>query len=248
MSDNLMPESGSVESVRTMHVLIIEDNDALAVRIGTYLEEAGDEPDFAYDGRLGLRLCEINQYDAIVLDARLSRARRIDFYRDLHARLDNPVPILQLGRGRTDEHPTSHDGLPAGADECLDASFSLHELRRSLQTLVRRRRARSREVVAGPLRMDVDQRMVHCESRSVELSPIGFRILEMLARAFPGMVTRDEIEHRVWQGDPPRSDAALRGHIHRLRQILESTTSGPTIRTVPGAGYKLSIEMENGRK
>ena len=228
-----------------MHVLIVEDNDALAVRIGTYLEQAGDEPDFAYDGRLGLRLCEINQYDAIVLDARLSRARRIDFYRDLHARLDNPVPILQLGRGNADRCRSSDEEPAAGADECLDASFSLRELHRCLRTLVHRRRALSREVVAGPLRMDVDRRMVHCGSRTVELSPIGFRILEMLARAFPGMVTREEIEHRVWQDDPPRSDAALRGHIHRLRQILASTAGGPAIRTVQGTGYKLSTETED---
>ncbi|ROO26755.1 response regulator transcription factor [Salinisphaera orenii] len=228
-----------------MHVLIVEDNDALAVRIGAYLEQAGDEPDFAYDGRLGLRLCEINQYDAIVLNARLSRARRVDFYRDLHARLDDPVPILQLGHGNADAHRASDEGFAAGADECLDAPFSLRELRRSLQTLVYRRRALSREVVAGPLRMDVDHRMVHCGSRAVELSPIGFRILEMLARAYPRKVTRDEIEHRVWQDDPPRSDAALRGHIHRLRQTLQSIVDGPTIQTVQVAGYKLSMGRED---
>lgn len=226
-----------------MHVLIVEDNDALAIQIGAYLEQAGDEPDFAYDGRLGLRLCEINQYDAIVLDARLSWARRMDFYRDLHARLDDPVPILQLGRSNAETHRAPNGALAVIADECLDTPFSLDQLHRALQTLVGQRRVLSREVVAGPLRMDVDHRMVYCGSGPVELSPIGCLILEMLARAHPELVTRDQIERRVWKDDPPRSEAALRGHIHRLRQMIESTARGPTIRTVHGVGYQLLTEF-----
>ena len=56
-----------------MHVLIIEDDPNLAVEIGDALEQAGEEPDFADDGPLAIRLCEMNRYDAIVLDATLPR-------------------------------------------------------------------------------------------------------------------------------------------------------------------------------
>lgn len=220
-----------------MHVLIIEDNDTLAANIGEYLEQQGDEPDFASDGALGLRLCELNRYDAIVLDLRLPRMDGMAFCRRLRTELGDPTPVLMLtARDTVDDRI---EGFETGADDYLTKPFSLRELHLRLQAVVRRRIDACRHIAAGDVRMDIDRRVVHCGNQAVELTPISFQILEMLIRAHPGIVTRAQIEHVIWHDDPPESDAALRGHIHRLRQLLEKPVGQSMIRTVHGVGYQL---------
>lgn len=222
-----------------MHVLIVEDNATLATNIGEYLEQQGDEPDFASDGALGLRLCEINRYDAIVLDLRLPKVDGMDFCRRLREDSRNPVPILMLtARDTVDDRIR---GFEAGADDYLTKPFSLRELHLRLQAIVRRRVDACQQLTAGDLHMDLDQRLVHCGVVPVELAPISFQILELLIRACPGVVTRAQIEHVIWNDEPPESDAALRGHIHRLRQLLEGTSDRRLIKTVHGVGYQLTL-------
>jgi DNA-binding response OmpR family regulator len=222
-----------------MHVLIVEDNAPLAINIGEYLEQQGDEPDFASDGAFGLRLCAINRYDAIVLDFRLPKVGGMDFCRRLRANGHNPAPILMLIA-----HDTLDDriqGLEAGADDYLTKPFSLRELHLRLRAIVRRRGEACQQLSAGDLHMDLEQRRVHCGAVPIELAPISFQILELLIRAFPGVVTRTQIEHVIWNDQPPESDAALRGHIHRLRQLLEASAGRRLIKTVHGIGYQLSL-------
>jgi DNA-binding response OmpR family regulator len=129
----------------------------------------------------------------------------------------------------------------AGADDYLTKPFSLRELHRRLQAIVRRRADTCRQLAAGELRMDLERRLVHCGAVPVELAPISFQILELLIRAFPGVVTRTQIEHVIWNDNPPESDAALRGHIHRLRQLLEGPAERRLIKTIHGVGYQLTL-------
>ena len=62
-----------------------------------------------------------------------------------------------------------------------------------------------------------------------------------MIRASPGVVTRAQIEQTIWNNEPPESDAALRGHIHRLRQLVEGPLNRRLIKTVHGVGYQLTI-------
>ncbi|MES1925270.1 response regulator transcription factor [Salinisphaera sp. T31B1] len=220
-----------------MHVLIIEDNDDLAATIGEYLEQRGDEPDFASDGALGLRLCEANRYDAILLDVGLPRVDGIALCQRLRQQMHSMTPVLILTA--RDTLADRIEGLEAGADDYLVKPFSLRELYLRLQSIVRRGTKTTRELNVCQLRMDCEQRLVHCGGQRLELAPISFRILELLMRAHPAVVTRDQIEHAIWNDQPPESDAALRGHIHRLRHLLGEADQRHSIRTIHGVGYQL---------
>jgi len=220
-----------------MHVLIIEDNDILATNIGEYLEECGDEPDFASDGAIGLRLCEANRYDAIILDLQLPRLGGIALCQRLRQQMNNLTPILMLtARDTVDDRI---EGFEAGADDYLTKPFSLRELYLRLRAIVRRGAESSTALQIGKLRMDFDQRLVHYEQSKLELSPMTYSILELLVRAYPAVVTRQDIERVIWDDEPPASEAALRGHVHRLRHLLIEHSGQVLIRTVHGVGYQL---------
>ena len=222
-----------------MHILIVEDDASLATNIGEYLEQQGDLPDFASDGAIGLKLCEINAYDAIILDLRLPRVDGITFCERLRQKLHSNVPVLMLTARDTLEDRIQ--GFEAGTDDYLCKPFSLRELHLRLQAIVRRRAAEGavKQLTAGVITMDLDQRVVRCADHPVQLTPIVFQMLEMLVRAFPGVVTRAQFESEIWHDEPPESDAALRGHVHRLRELLHDAAGEQLVRTIHGVGYQL---------
>lgn len=220
-----------------MHVLIIEDDPNLAVEIGDALEQAGEEPDFADDGPLAIRLCEMNRYDAIVLDASLPRCGNPGGFTDkLREAARRATPVLAMA--------DSMDTLSRWRGESLETVVyrqrsDMDGVLGALQKLVKECGDPMAQLSAGDLHLDLEQQSVYCGQIPVELAPISFRILELLVRAFPGVVTRAQIEKQIWNDQPPESDAALRGHIHRLRQLLERPTARKMIRTVHGIGYQL---------
>ncbi|HET7315528.1 response regulator transcription factor [Salinisphaera sp.] len=218
-----------------MHVLIIEDDIPLATQIGDTIEAAGDEPDYADDEALALRLCEMNRYDIVVVDSALPRCGVDVFCQRLRQAAGRPTPVLALA---------AESSLPCASEECGPHAFARRtvqprDLHRQLRALMTECGCGLSQLSAGELHMDLEQGSVYCGQVPVDLAPISYRILELLVRACPGVVTRDQIEKQIWDGNPPESDAALRGHIHRLRQLLERPTARQMIRTVHGVGYQL---------
>ncbi|KEZ78006.1 response regulator transcription factor [Salinisphaera hydrothermalis] len=221
-----------------MRVLIVEDDPTLAANLGEYLEEQGDEPDYASDGRIGLQLCATESYDALILDLRLPRLDGISLCRRLRQEQGVNTPILMLTARDTVEDRI--EGFEAGTDDYLVKPFSLRELYLRLSAIVRRHQpVGAGPLTVGALSLDVDSHVVRYRDRPIELTPIGFAMLEMLMRASPGLVSRADFEAKIWNGEPPESDAALRGHVHRLRELLEAAAEQPVIHTVHGVGYRL---------
>ncbi|HET7313964.1 response regulator transcription factor [Salinisphaera sp.] len=221
-----------------MRVLIVEDDPTLAANLGEYLEEQGDEPDFASDGRIGLQLCMAEVYDALILDLRLPRLDGISLCRRLREEQGVSTPILMLTARDTVEDRI--EGFEAGTDDYLVKPFSLREMYLRLRAIVRRHQpADQGALTVGALSLDVNSHVVRYREQSIELTPISFSMLEMLMRAAPGLVSRADFEAKIWNGEPPESDAALRGHVHRLRELLEAAAGQPVIHTVHGVGYRL---------
>lgn len=221
-----------------MRVLIVEDDATLAANLGEYLEDQGDEPDYASDGRIALQLCATEAYDALILDLRLPRLDGIELCRRLRDQPGVYMPILMLTARDTVEDRI--EGFEAGTDDYLVKPFSLRELYLRLCAIVRRHQpGEAGSLSIGALRLDLSRHVARYRDRSVTLTPIGFAMLEMLMRAAPGLVSRADFEARVWNGEPPESDAALRGHVHRLRELLEAIADQPVIHTVHGVGYRL---------
>lgn len=220
------------------HVLIVEDNRDIVANLYGYLEPLGYTLDTARDGYAGLALAADGSHDAIVLDLMLPGLDGIEVCRRLRDELHRDTPVIMLTARDTVEDKVL--GLGAGADDYLVKPFSLPELDARLQALVRRSR---RGVGGAPLRVgalvfDPATYEATRNGRRLELSPMGYRLLGVLMRASPAVVTREKLEQALWGDEPPASDA-LRTHLHAVRQAVDKPFAHPMLITVPSVGYRL---------
>jgi DNA-binding response OmpR family regulator len=224
-----------------MRVLVIEDNHDLAANLCEYLEERGHQVDAAGDGLTGLHLAVHNTYDTIVLDVILPGMNGITVCRKLREEADKDTPVLMLtARDSVEDRVT---GLEAGADDYLIKPFALREVDARLLALVRRSygagKGRLRRLEVADLRFDTGTLMIRRGARAVELPPTPMRILEMLMKHSPRVVSRRDIETLIWGDTPPDSDA-LRAHMHVLRSAIDHAGEPPLLQTVRGHGYRLA--------
>ncbi len=220
-----------------MWVLLVEDNDALAANIGEYLEQEGDIVDFAHDGVSGLRLAETNAYDVLVLDLMLPGLDGLELAARLREQSTLRTPILMLTARDTLQDKL--DGFEAGGDDYLTKPFDLLELRARLKALARRAAGSSRVLAFDDLLYDTGTLVVRRGEVPIKLTRTGLRMLELLMRRAPEVVSRQEMERAIWGDEPPDSDAALRVHVHGLRVALDRPFAVKLLHTVPGIGYRL---------
>ena len=225
-----------------MHLLLIEDNADLAANIGEYLKERGHIVDYAADGLTGLHLTAVNAYDVLVLDLNLPGLDGVSLCKRLREDARNPVPVLMLTARETERDKLS--GFEAGADDYLTKPFSLPELHARLKALARRAAGVTEILRVADLEFDLRTLVVRRDGRRLELTPSGLKLLERLMRVSPGVVSRREVERTLWGEDPPDSEAALRGHVHGLRVVIDQGFSPKLLHTVHGIGYRLADDNE----
>jgi len=221
-----------------MQILIVEDNDDLAANIGEYCEENGDIVDYAGDGLTGLHLAAINNYDVIVLDLSLPGLDGLTLCRRLRNDADNDVPVLMLTARDTLRDLLT--GFETGADDYLVKPFSLQELHIRLKALVRRAAGGSERLVVSDLIFDTRTLIVRRGGTRLTLSPTALKILELLMRASPAVVSASSLERAIWGDEPPDNEAALRGHIHQLRSVIDKPFPIKLLNTIHGIGYRLA--------
>lgn len=241
LSELMLQPSIHKDQTQAMDVLIIEADDQRAIDIGDYLMHQGHEPDFASDGRLALRLCEMHRYDAIILDPNPPDLDGATLCARLRMDLRSQAPILVL----RDDAASGGDQRD-GDSNCMPAPQALPALYERLESAVHRKRHKAREAGCACLYLDPERTAARCAGETVPLAPTSYRILELLIREHPRVVTRDEIENAVWPNAPPASEAALRGHIHRLRHLLAEVGGDALIHTVHGVGYQLDDGAAGG--
>jgi DNA-binding response OmpR family regulator len=195
--------------------------------------------DAAEDGLTGLHLAVRNTYDAIVLDVILPGMNGISVCRKLREEAGKETPVVMLtARDSIEDRVT---GLQAGADDYVVKPFSLREVDARLHALVRRAsgKGQMRRLEVADLSFDTGTLMVRRGERDIELPPIPMRILEMLMKHSPRVVSRSDIEAQIWGDTPPDSDA-LRAHMHVLRSAIDQHGDAPLLQTVRGRGYRLA--------
>lgn len=222
-----------------MRVLIIEDNSDLAANIFDYLEARGHTPDAAGDGITGLHLAVTQDFDVIVLDVMLPGIDGFTLCRKLRDEAGKQTPVLMLTAKDTLEDKLT--GFRSGSDDYLVKPFALQELEARLLALGRRGTAHSTQPLlrAGDLTYNAATLEVKRGGKTISLTPTGMKILELLLRRSPHVVTRRELEHAVWGDSPPDSDA-LRAHMHTLRAAVDHPFDTPLIHTLHGVGFRLS--------
>ena len=220
-------------------VLLVEDNRSLSEMVGEYLESKGFGVDFARDGVDGLRLASENSYDVVVLDLMLPRLDGVEVCRKLRSEAKKSTPVLMLTARDTLADKVT--GLDAGADDYLVKPFAIQELEARVRALIRRdRRQVSTEVLkVGDLVLDTATLRVTRGGKDLPLSPIGVKLLTILMRESPRVVSRRDIEREVWGDLLPDSDT-LRSHLYNLRKVIDKPFTRQLLHTIHSAGYRLA--------
>ena len=220
-------------------VLLVEDNRSLSEMVGEYLESRGFGVDYAGDGVDGLRLASENSSDVVVLDLMLPRLDGIEVCRRLREESKKSTPVLMLTARDTLADKVT--GLDAGADDYLVKPFAIQELEARVRALIRRdRRQVSAEVLRiADLVLDTSSLRVTRAGQDLQLSPIGLRLLTILMRESPRVVTRRDIEREIWGDGLPDSDT-LRSHLYNLRKAIDRPFDKQLLHTVQTAGYRIA--------
>lgn len=224
-----------------MRLLIIEDNRDIAANLTDYLSARTHVVDVAGDGVGGLHLALTNDYDAIVLDLMLPGMDGLTLCRKLRGEAGRDTPVLMLtARDSIDDKIL---GLEAGADDYVVKPFALREVEARLRTITRRAQSQgqAQKLHVADLCFDVAAYRVVRGERRIELPPIPLKLLELLMRASPRVVPRQEMEAAVWGDHPPDSDA-LKAHLHVLRGAVDRPAETPLLRTVRGIGYQIAAD------
>ena len=241
-SGNILAKQAETRSISHMSpefsILLIEDHTDIAEMVSAYLENRGFVVDFASDGITGLQLAVTNVYDAIVLDLTLPGLDGLELCSRLRkdARKDTPV-IMLTARDTLNDKIT---GLETGADDYLIKPFAIKELEVRLSALLRRARGDvTREVLQiGDLIVDTATMNVERSGKELSLTPISFKILCVLMRASPTVVSRRELERQVWGDILPDSDT-LRSHLYNLRKVVDKPFDQKLLHTIQGSGYRM---------
>lgn len=218
-------------------VLVVEDEEALALLLRYNLEAAG------YRCALIGRGDEAEEYlrdevpDLLVLDWMLPGVSGLELCRRLRMRpATGRLPILMLtARG---EEAEKVRGLAVGADDYLVKPFSMAELMARIKALLRRAdpdRIADR-LTAGDLVLDRETMRVTRAGMEAHLGPTEFKLLDCLMHAGGRVLSRADLIDRVWGRDAEIDERTIDVHMGRLRKALG--TPDP-VRTVRGAGYAL---------
>ena len=225
-----------------MKILLVEDNERVVRFITKGLQESGHTTDHAANGRDGLFLAASERYDVIIMDRMLPG--NIDGLAIIDAlrKAANHTPILILSAlSDVDERI---NGLRAGGDDYLTKPFAFGELLARLDALNRRGRqdAAQTTLEVDDLRMDLLSRRVVRGSRTLQLQPREFKLLEYLMRHAGQVVTRTMLLENVWDYHFDPQTNVVDVHISKLRQKIDADFERPLLKTVRSAGYMISSD------
>jgi two-component system response regulator QseB len=219
-----------------MRLLLVEDDPMVGESIRDGLGQEGYAVDWVRDGKAAETALGAEPYAAVLLDLGLPRRDGLEVLRAARARR-NAVPILVITA--RDAVADRVKGLDAGADDYLVKPFDLDELAARVRALVRRAEGRAAPVVRhGPIALDPATREVTLRGKPVALSGREFALLQALLQR-PGVVlSRAQLEERLYGWEEEVGSNAVEVHIHNLRRKL----GADAIRNVRGVGYTIPAE------
>ncbi|MGC4397251.1 response regulator [Hydrogenophaga sp. T2] len=216
-----------------MRILLAEDDPMLGPGLERGLGMAGFAVDWVRDGVEAQTALEAGGHEVLVLDIGLPRQDGLQLLRWLRAdQHDIPVLVVSARDGVNDRVT----GLNLGADDYLTKPFDLDELIARVHALARRRQGRPQpEMRLGALMLQPQRREVTLAGQPVQLSPREFDLLAALMERPGHVLSREQLEQRLYSWQDEVASNAIEVHLHHLRRKL-----GPAwIRNVRGVGYKL---------
>ena len=218
-----------------MRVLLVEDDAMIAQAVKAALTDELYTVEHVADGRDALMMLSVNEYGFVLLDLGLPGLDGMSVLKTFraHAKETNTPIIIMTARDALQDRL---DGLDAGADDYLIKPFDLDELFARIRALLRRSAGRAEPMIErGRLQIKPATHEVIFDGQSVLLSSKEFALLLALAER-PGLVlSRAQLEEKLYNWDSSIGSNAIEVHIHHLRKKL----SEDAIKTVRGVGYIL---------
>jgi DNA-binding response OmpR family regulator len=214
-----------------MRVLLVEDDTMIAQGLQTALRQDGYTVDWIRDGRSADEALRTSKFDIVLLDLGLPGRDGLDVLRSLRQRADaTPVVILTA----RDEIRDRIAGLDAGADDYLVKPFDLDELAARMRSVLRRAAGRGDPCIEHRgIRLNPVTHSVERDGTPVQLSAHEYAVLEALLQRPGAVLSRAQLEDRLYGWDAQVESNAVEVYIHGLRRKLGSDA----IRTLRGVGY-----------
>jgi DNA-binding response OmpR family regulator len=220
-----------------MRILLVEDDPMIGESVVSGLAGEGHAVDWVRDGASADRALGTTPYALVLLDLGLPQRDGIDVLRGLRARkLDLPV-LVMTARDTVRDRVA---GLDAGADDYLVKPFDLDELSARVRALLRRASGRAEPLLeAGQLVLNPATHEVRWRGEALEVSGREFALLAALAERPGAVVSRAQLEERLYGWNESIASNAIEVHVHHLRRKLGEDA----IRTVRGLGYRLTDDV-----
>ena len=228
------------------HLLLVEDDDAIAVALRLHLEDAGFRLHREANGQHAMAAIDRQRWDLVLLDLMLPGADGWEVCRHLRARHAD-VPVIMLSARSAEAHRVL--GLELGADDYVAKPFSMLELVARIRALLRRieqmrsTSASKQEIHFGPFRLDTVRRELLRDGTAVPLTLREFDLLHFLLKHPGRPFSRGELLQRVWGEGFDGYEHTVNSHINRLRSRIEEDPRNPKrVVTVWGVGYRFDLQ------
>jgi DNA-binding response OmpR family regulator len=220
-------------------VLVVEDDPSIAMGLEMNLSAEGYRVVVATDGEQGLALARAGGVDLMILDVMLPCLNGFELVRMLRA--DRHVlPVIMLSARGAEMDKVM--GLELGAEDYITKPFSLAELLARVKAVLRRdaiARTDGRPIRAGELSINPSTREVTRGGALVDLTATEFEVLLCLVEAAGRVLSRDQIQSKVWGVNHHGTPRTIDNFILQLRTKIEDDPGDPShIVTVRGVGYR----------
>ena len=227
-----------------MRGLVVEDERDLNLLIRKVLTKAGYTVDGCHDGEDAQLHLMGAEYDAILLDVMMPKKDGYALVEELRRRGDD-TPVLFLTA--RDSVADRVRGLDLGADDYLVKPFDFDELLARIRAMTRKHAGqRTNRFTAGDLVLDAETRRVTRGGEELTLLPKEFSVLEYLLRNKEKVLSREQIENRIWNYEYSGSSNNVDGYMSRLRRKIDGDRAQKLIHTVKGAGWVIREPQSGG--
>lgn len=225
-----------------MNVLVVDDDREIVDSISIFLSGEGYRALKAYDGLQALELLGENEVHLMILDIMMPRLDGIKTVMKL--RESRNIPVILLSAKAEDADKIL--GLTAGADDYVTKPFNPSELMARVKSQLRRYTVlgsvgkQNGEIVIDGLCVNTESKTVKVDGEPVRLTPVEYKILELLARNRGRVFSVEDIFSNVWNEQNAVGDNTIAVHVRHIREKIEINPKEPRyLKVVWGIGYKI---------
>jgi len=216
-----------------MRMLLAEDDAMIGAAVRDRLRSQGFAVDWVRDGRAADAALAGEAYDLLLLDLGLPGREGLAVLKGLRGRGSTLPVVILTARDAVDDRVA---GLDAGADDYIVKPFDFNELEARLRAVLRRRAGRASSVIEhGRLSLDLTSHELRQDGTPVPVSPREFALLHALLERPGRILSRAQLEERLYGWGEEVGSNVVEVHIHSLRRKL----GADLIRNVRGVGYRV---------